>query len=633
MNRLRLSLVCAWLALAVTGTVFAQVPGLVSYQARIVDDQSGPVNDTRTMVFSIYTQVTGGSAIWTEQQNVTIVDGLVNVLLGSVSPLTSEVFQGSERYLGVKIGTDAELTPRKRLLAVPYALKAEAATIRLTPSGGISSTEVTAAISELDAEKLGLAGGTLTGRLNVYNEGANDVGLDALSADSVAVLAMNSGSSAPSMVSYNFGEGHAVYSFSEKGTCLWALGSSDDYATIIAQSDGNSPALMATNSADLPTIYAVNDGDGYAIHAEGRGDNVSVYSKAGNSNALVAINNSQLYPVMWVEAEGNSGAISALSNGSGAAIRAEANSNSALFAINESDYPTLHASNSGGGSAFYGSALNSTGVSIRNTSNDYPTIYAKSNGQASAIQGYSISGTAGAFYSDASNYWTLFVNAASGSQYSPGLKVNGYATITGGVSATMLTSAGTARTHGVTSPQAEIDFSGTGQLTNGEAEISFPQTWQDCISGAGEYRVLITPTEMCNGICCVEKTAGGFRVKELMGGAGSASFDWMVRAVQKGSSTERTMLAGAQNELGMEIIEETEEERRMLEVIPRQQALEQQMEEKRQALEQQSPALSAIPEPEPRPLAPAAAASDKMEQRIQQVKQYKESLKRKAQRQ
>ena len=132
-----------------------------------------------------------------------------------------------------------------------------------------------------------------------------------------------------------------------------------------------------------------------------------------------------------------------------------------------------------------------------------------------------------------------------------------------------------------------LAFSGSAKLSGGEAQISFAQTWQDCISESEEYRVLVTPTEMCNGICCIEKTASGFKVKELMNGNSNATFDWMVRAVQKGSSTEKTLLAGAGRGAGMEIIEETEQDKQMLEVVARQQALEERMGEKKKAMEQQ----------------------------------------------
>jgi hypothetical protein len=43
------------------------------------------------------------------------------VSLGSITPLSASVFQVAAAYLGVKVGTDAEMTPRVRLLTTPFA--------------------------------------------------------------------------------------------------------------------------------------------------------------------------------------------------------------------------------------------------------------------------------------------------------------------------------------------------------------------------------------------------------------------------------------------------------------------------------------------------------------------------------
>jgi hypothetical protein len=174
----------------------------------------------------------------------------------------------------------------------------------------------------------------------------------------------------------------------------------------------------------------------------------------------------------------------------------------------------------------------------------------------------------------------------------------------------MQTSAGLARAHSVSSPQAEFSFSGSARLSAGETTVSFASAWQECISGAAAYRVLITPTEMCNGIACVEKTPTGFKAKELMNGTGSASFDWMVRGVKKGSSTERILLSGAgQADVGMEIIDESKINLMLSE-----------SQKGKRMLAARSPALSSVKRP-----------ADVSEQRIQRVREYKERLRQRAQ--
>jgi hypothetical protein len=103
----------------------AQVPQLMNYQGKLTDASGAPVNDTVQMVFSIYSDEGGVNQLWTETQTTVIIEkGVFNVLLGSETPIPYSVFDGSTRYLGVAIGGDPEITPRKAMVSVPYAFRA-----------------------------------------------------------------------------------------------------------------------------------------------------------------------------------------------------------------------------------------------------------------------------------------------------------------------------------------------------------------------------------------------------------------------------------------------------------------------------------------------------------------------------
>jgi hypothetical protein len=60
--------------------------------------------------------------IWTENQAVSVDEGIYHVLLGSVSPLTPDIFSRPFVYLGVQAGADPEMTPRSQITSVPSAL-------------------------------------------------------------------------------------------------------------------------------------------------------------------------------------------------------------------------------------------------------------------------------------------------------------------------------------------------------------------------------------------------------------------------------------------------------------------------------------------------------------------------------
>jgi hypothetical protein len=98
---------------------------MINYQGKLTTSAGAPVNDTLQMVFSIYADSGGTNLLWTETQPAVIVEkGVFNVLLGSVDSIPYSVFDGSIRYLGVKVGDDPEITPRKPMVSVAYAYRA-----------------------------------------------------------------------------------------------------------------------------------------------------------------------------------------------------------------------------------------------------------------------------------------------------------------------------------------------------------------------------------------------------------------------------------------------------------------------------------------------------------------------------
>ncbi len=99
----------------------AEVPPTINHQGYLTTDAGAPVTGTRAMAFTLYGAAEGGTALWTETQTVTVTGGLFNVFLGDVTFLPDSVFTGQALFLGVRVGTDSEMTPRIRLATVPYA--------------------------------------------------------------------------------------------------------------------------------------------------------------------------------------------------------------------------------------------------------------------------------------------------------------------------------------------------------------------------------------------------------------------------------------------------------------------------------------------------------------------------------
>jgi hypothetical protein len=83
-------------------------------------------------------------------------------------------------------------------------------------------------------------------------------------------------------------------------------------------------------------------------------------------------------------------------------------------------------------------------------------------------------------------------------------------------------------------PEAAAYERGTSKLVNGQSEVTFSEHFQFVISSES-MTVQITPLSAeSKGIAVVEKTATGFKVKELMGGHGNYQFDWEVKCIRKG---------------------------------------------------------------------------------------------------
>ena len=97
---------------------------LLQYQGRMTNPTTGqPVADgAYAVTFRLYDVASGGTAKWTETKNVSVAGGLFSTLLGDTSPLPQSLFNGQALWLGVKVGSDLEATPRQAIVPVAYAL-------------------------------------------------------------------------------------------------------------------------------------------------------------------------------------------------------------------------------------------------------------------------------------------------------------------------------------------------------------------------------------------------------------------------------------------------------------------------------------------------------------------------------
>lgn len=111
----------------------ATIPATFNYEGTLRESNGDPVNRTTTITAKIYDDATAGSLLFTEIfANTNVRDGQFNILLGDPAFAGNQsgmslatVFEQSELFIGITIGTDSELIPRERVHAVPWALRTE----------------------------------------------------------------------------------------------------------------------------------------------------------------------------------------------------------------------------------------------------------------------------------------------------------------------------------------------------------------------------------------------------------------------------------------------------------------------------------------------------------------------------
>ncbi len=115
------------IALVLTGSIaMAQIPKTISYQG-ILTDGSGTVvpDDIYRLTLKLYSVDINGQPSWTEEQDIPTVGGLFNVVLGAKTPL--QLLFDRQLWLGISVGTEAELSPRIKLTSSSYSIRAQRA--------------------------------------------------------------------------------------------------------------------------------------------------------------------------------------------------------------------------------------------------------------------------------------------------------------------------------------------------------------------------------------------------------------------------------------------------------------------------------------------------------------------------
>jgi hypothetical protein len=230
MERVLVSLVAFAIFVGV-GVCAGDVPPTMSYQGVLYDDVGSPVPDGEyPLTFRLYTVASGGTAIWTEAQTVVVEDGVLNVILGSVSPLGLPFDQ--QYWLGITINADPELTPRLELASAPYAFRAKNADTAASDGDWV----ISGADVYRSAGSVGIGTPSPTANLHIREDTNGTVG--------ITIENRDTGSSSAERISFNDENGSVA------GIVLYDDGSPYSNAMVVANNRPGGNIRLATGGSE-----------------------------------------------------------------------------------------------------------------------------------------------------------------------------------------------------------------------------------------------------------------------------------------------------------------------------------------------------------------------------------------------
>ena len=253
-------------------------PAAINYQGKLLNSSGNAVADgTYGVNFKLYGGATGSKVLWGANYSVVVTGGSFNVVLGEggsdlggdTNNIVVALGTTSTPYLGITVTADpngnvsnaAEITPRLRFLASPYAVVAQSARVADTAATATNALTLNNLASTAFLQPGSAAATTLNGNLSAPALSANS--LTAGAATITSNLTVNGTLSATATVGGGFVPVGAIVMWSGSPSNLpagWALCNGVGTFTF----NGSSFAIP-----DLRDRFIVGSGSSYAQRATG----------------------------------------------------------------------------------------------------------------------------------------------------------------------------------------------------------------------------------------------------------------------------------------------------------------------------------------------------------------------------
>lgn len=278
------------------GRLQAGLPDQLNYQGRMVNltgSAAVPDSLTNSATFKIYDALTGGTLLWSETQtNIATKQGLFNVILGSVVPLTSVPFD-APYWLEVtwdKLGVPEVMSPRQPLTSSPYALRARSIGVPLSLTG----TSPTTTLSIYNTA--GGSGGSAILGISTGSSAAGVIGRD--DTTSTGALGVYGIAQSGRGVMAQSSTGTGLYAIASNGTGLEAQGNGLGLSATATNAGGVAGYFSANTSSNAVQIYNIGPGEALyvqqsspgtaAVTAQASGGGAAAFKAlAGNGTAFV----------------------------------------------------------------------------------------------------------------------------------------------------------------------------------------------------------------------------------------------------------------------------------------------------------------------------------------------------------
>ena len=119
--------------------VMAAVPGQMNVQGRLLSAGS-PMNGGHPATFRIYDSASGGTALWIEDDSLSVQNGIFSAVLGQAVPIPTLVFSSQPRWLEVTV-EGSTLSPRLQLTTSAYAFWSQRADTAAVALSGAANGE------------------------------------------------------------------------------------------------------------------------------------------------------------------------------------------------------------------------------------------------------------------------------------------------------------------------------------------------------------------------------------------------------------------------------------------------------------------------------------------------------------